>query len=222
MHVSPPAPPLPTCLRWLTDCSPLPTSLLNKFKPGAITRVDPRADGFVDTSNVTRFRAGARQFGVAWGDLFQRDDLLEASSESLGRVAHTIITLCELAEPRPRTSAQSPYTATNVEAFGSRPNLLNSRTVSPPLQQRRRRASQSGMPPLPPPPGRRSEDSNTSRGDPIVTCVGRRPFDIPESQRTVRESAPSPIPLRSPLRLNHSSRASFPSYVRPVRRDDLL
>ena len=64
------------------------------------------------------------------------------------------------------------------------------------------------MPPLPPLPGRRSEDSNRSRGDPIV---GRRSFDIPESQRTVRESAPSPIPPRSPLRLNHSSRTSFMS-----------
>ena len=67
------------------------------------------------------------------------------------------------------------------------------------------------MPPLPPLPGRRSEDSNRSRGDPTTTCVGRRSFDIPESQRTVRETAPSPIPPRSPLRLNYSSRTSFMS-----------
>ena len=48
-----------------------------------------------------------KQFGLAHDDSFQRDDLLEVSSEFLGHVAHTIISLCETAE---RTTAQSPYT----------------------------------------------------------------------------------------------------------------
>ena len=206
----PPSSASSTLARSLTDCPPTLTRLLNKFKPGAITRVDPREDGFAKTSNVTRFLAGAKQFGVAQDDIFQRDDLLEASSESLGRVAHTIITLCKVAEPTGRTSARSPYSPTNVEAFRSSPNLLNSRTVSPSLQQQhKKRLSQSAMSPPLPLPSRRSEDSNRSR-DPTTTCVGRRSFDIPESQRTVRETAPSPIPPRSPLRLNHS-RASIMS-----------
>ena len=198
----------------LTAPSPHRARLLNKFKPGAIARVDPREDGFAKTSNVTRFLAGAKQFGLAQHDIFQRDDLLEASSESLGRVAHTIIALCKIADPpvRTTTTARSPYTSTNGDAFMSSPNLSGSRTVSPSLHHHhhhRKRPSQSGVS-GPSGVSRRSEDSSRSR-EPTTTHAARSSFDIPESQRTVRETPPSPIPPRSPLRLNHSSRVSLMS-----------
>jgi len=185
------------------------TRLLNKFKPGAITRVDPREDGFAKTSNVTRFLAGAKLFGLPQRDLFQRDDLLEASSESLGRVANTVIALCKLAEPPGRPPPRCPYLTTNVDVCMSSPDLLNSRTVSPPLQQHRKRSSQSGIPPFLPLPSHPSEDSNKSR-EPTIPYVGRRSLDVTDSQCTLRENAPSPIPPRSPFRPN-PSRTSFMS-----------
>jgi len=194
----------------LTDCYNH-ARLLNKFKPGAITRIDPREDGFSKTSNVTRFLAGAKQFGLPQRDIFQRDDLLEASSESLGRVAHTIISLCNIAEPPPRPPPRSPYLTTNVDVWMSSPNLPSSHTVSPPLHQHRKRASQSGTSPLPPPLSiRRSEDSNKPR-EPTLPYVTRRSLDLPDFQRTLPEPPVSPIPLRSPLRPNPSSRASLMS-----------
>jgi hypothetical protein len=92
----------------------------------------------------------------------------------------------------------------------SSPNLPSSHTVSPPLHQHRKRPSQSGISPLPPVSSRRSEDSNKSR-EPTIPYLGRRSLDLPDSQRTLPETPVSPIPSRSPLRPNPSSRASLMS-----------
>lgn len=92
----------------------------------------------------------------------------------------------------------------------SSPNLPSSHTVSPPLHQHRKRPSHSGVSPLPPPSSRRSEESNKSR-EPTASYLVRRSFDLPDSQRTLAENPASPIPPRSPLRPNPSSRASFMS-----------
>ena len=92
----------------------------------------------------------------------------------------------------------------------SSPNLPTSHTVSPPLHQHRKRPSQSGISPLPPLSSRRSEDSNTPR-EPTVPYLGRRSLDLPDSQRTLPDFPVSPIPPRSPLRPNPSSRASLMS-----------
>ncbi|KZT20097.1 hypothetical protein NEOLEDRAFT_1151562 [Neolentinus lepideus HHB14362 ss-1] len=72
--------------------------LMNKIKPNSILRPDVREDGFIRTSNVTKFLAACTQYGVHSDDLFQRDDLIEGSSESQARVARTIIALLQLAE----------------------------------------------------------------------------------------------------------------------------
>ena len=94
----------------------------------------------------------------------------------------------------------------------SSPNLPSSHILSPPLHQHRKRASQSGTSPSPlsPMSSRRSEDSNKSR-EPTLPYVRGSSLDLPESQRTLLETPASPIPRRSPLRPNPSSRASLMS-----------
>lgn len=64
---------------------------MNKLRPGTISRADPRDDGFIRTSNVTKFLASCSAQGIPFEDLFHRDDLIESTPESLARVARTII-----------------------------------------------------------------------------------------------------------------------------------
>ena len=71
---------------------------MNKLRPGSIARVDPREDGKLRMSNVTRFLASCSANGLPPEDLFQRDDLIEATSDSLARVAKTVIALVKWAE----------------------------------------------------------------------------------------------------------------------------
>ena len=155
------------------------TRLLNKFKPGAITRVDPREDGFAKMFNVTHFLAGVNQFGLTQDDTFARDDLLNASGESLNRVAQTIIALCKIAEPTAGIPARSPYSSTNVDTFTSSSILPTSGTPSLPLQQDRPQLSQFGISPLSQRPSRRSGYLTTSQ-EPKKTSVGRNNLNIPE------------------------------------------
>ncbi|RPD76435.1 Pkinase-domain-containing protein [Lentinus tigrinus ALCF2SS1-7] len=116
---------------------------LNKLFPGTIARVDRREDGFVRTSNVTKFLAGSSSVGLSANELFHRDDLLEATSESLARVARTILALSRLAEfpgadkskivQSGARSGNSPY-GQNGRAAASTPNLSMSqlqRSTSP-------------------------------------------------------------------------------------------
>jgi hypothetical protein len=71
---------------------------MNKLRPGLLTNPSTRDDGFVRTSNVTRFLATCSQQGVPAEDLFQRDDLIEASAESLARVAWAVLSLFKIME----------------------------------------------------------------------------------------------------------------------------
>ncbi|KAJ2966491.1 hypothetical protein NUW54_g13792 [Trametes sanguinea] len=56
---------------------------LNKLFPNTIARIDRREDGFVRTSNVTKFLAACTSIGLSPDKLFHRDDLIEATSECL-------------------------------------------------------------------------------------------------------------------------------------------
>ncbi|EJD47951.1 hypothetical protein AURDEDRAFT_102129, partial [Auricularia subglabra TFB-10046 SS5] len=116
--------------------------LINKFQPGMIARADAHEDGFVKTSNVTKFLSAATSFGVPPAELFGRDDLLEGSAETLAHVAQTIVSLCKLAEqPRQQRVSRSPYMGTAgsasqpslpASASLSTPNLVSRRPSSPP------------------------------------------------------------------------------------------
>ena len=133
--------------------------LMNKLRCSSVVRPDPREDGFVRTSNVTKFLASCSSYGLPNEDLFQRDDLIEASSESLARVAQTIIALIKFAEDTPvdrskiiagharkQSSPSSPYQGTS-RAAASSPNLLPTGHSSQPSSPARKRWSPpSGLP----------------------------------------------------------------------------
>ncbi|KAI5120381.1 hypothetical protein M0805_006903 [Coniferiporia weirii] len=139
--------------------------LMNKLRPGTISRVDPYEDGFRTSSNATKFLAAASgALSVPMAELFQRDDLIRCTPDGLFRVARTIVAVvaragedaAELAARRillggqgkTRTSAagtNSPYGTRAKAASASTPNLSTlQRAVSPPLSR--------GQPPSSPPP----------------------------------------------------------------------
>ncbi|KAE9397077.1 hypothetical protein BT96DRAFT_996156 [Gymnopus androsaceus JB14] len=72
--------------------------LMNKLRSSSIVRPDPKEDGFVRTSNITKFLAACSSYGLPNEDLFQRDDLIESSSETLARVAKTVIALIKFVD----------------------------------------------------------------------------------------------------------------------------
>ena len=74
---------------------------MNKLCSSSIIRPDSREDSLVKTSNVTKFLAACASYGLPNEDLFQRDDLIEATSESLARVAKTVIALFKFVDSPP-------------------------------------------------------------------------------------------------------------------------
>lgn len=121
-------------------------SLLNKLRSSSIVKPDAREDGFVRTANVTKFLAACSSYGLPNEDLFHRDDLIEATGESLARVAKTIIALIKfvdtpIVEPRyiggqaqrsvATPSSPTPYNQGTTRAAASSPNLLLQRSTSP-------------------------------------------------------------------------------------------
>jgi hypothetical protein len=123
--------------------------LMNKHAPSAILRIDPREDGFKRTSNITKFLAACSSHGMPSDDIFYRDDPIEATPETLCRVARTIISLLKLfdtqAVDRSKViSGQGNKAAMDVasintlypppslsRAASSTPNLIQQRSVSP-------------------------------------------------------------------------------------------
>lgn len=86
--------------------------LMNKLCPANAVRPDPREQG---NKNVTRFLAACASHGLQNQDLFWADDLIDPTSESLARVAHTIITLIQLVET-PTPSHIKPAADTHLDA----------------------------------------------------------------------------------------------------------
>lgn len=72
---------------------------MNKYRPTMIPRVDPREDGSKQVANITKFLTACSSQGMPSDDLFYRDDLIDATPETLCRVARTIIGLPKLFEP---------------------------------------------------------------------------------------------------------------------------
>ena len=58
---------------------------MNKLHPGYISRIDKREDGFMRTSNVTKFLAASSSLGVPSDTIFHRDDLIESTPEALAQ-----------------------------------------------------------------------------------------------------------------------------------------
>jgi hypothetical protein len=133
---------------------------MNKLRSSSVVRSDPREDGFVKTSNVTRFLAACASYGLPNEDLFQRDDLIEATSESLARVAKTVIALFKFVDSPPPSRSKFisgratpvpslPYgQAANSRASSSTPNLIIKSTSPGSSPTRMRWSPPSDLPTL--------------------------------------------------------------------------
>ncbi|KAG7093683.1 hypothetical protein E1B28_007341 [Marasmius oreades] len=108
--------------------------LMNKLRSSSVVRPDVREDGFVRTSNITKFLAACASWGLSNDELFQGDDLIEATSESLARVAKTIIALIKFAESpsAERSKLLYGHSSGDGEATGSRNGI--GRSVSGPYK----------------------------------------------------------------------------------------
>ena len=69
------------------------------------------------TSNVTKFLAASSSLGVPRDEIFHRDDLIEATPESLARVAKNI--LAQLDKPEDVTGHDSSVRAADARDGGS-------------------------------------------------------------------------------------------------------
>ncbi|KAF8892268.1 hypothetical protein BD779DRAFT_1670592 [Infundibulicybe gibba] len=139
--------------------------LINKLRSSSVVRPDIREDGIVRTSNVTKFLAACSSYGLPDEDLFQRDDFMEGTGESLARVAHTIIALIKFVDApvidrskylsgqvkkasSPSTTS-GPYSQGSVSrGTASTPNLArgSSSPLPPSPTARRRWSPPTGLP----------------------------------------------------------------------------
>lgn len=223
--------------------------LINKLFPNTISRVDPREDGFMRTSNITKFLAACSSVGVRYDDLFSRDDLIESNAESLARVAKCIIALQQLAEsPSPdqsryiqgggvgaSTQSHGPYSSGSRSA-ASTPNLSLAqmqRSTSPigPHSPGRKRWS----PPQPLPTLRSDspieEGSGASSDGKTVGNGSAARGTATPADSDMDDVPPLSPPPRSPLRprvsverssMADSTRASMGDSVRGSMADSIL
>lgn len=193
--------------------------LMNKHCSGTITRIDHREDGFKHTNNITRFIAACSQHGVPSGDILYRDDLIQATPETLCRVACTIISLIKLFEDpevgrakvitgQGRKSAiiassNDPHSPAISCAASPTPDLLP-RSVSPTSPSGLTHRMQSPHERSPPPVRPDSPQSGTSDGTAKrVPIIDRSTAPASNSDHEIDKvppiTCPSPTP-RSPFR----------------------
>lgn len=80
-------------------CSNATRSLVNKYQPRAISKIDlPEESGYTQSVriNITRFISAALHTGLSSPEMFTHEDLFEATPESLSRVAQTILAFVRL------------------------------------------------------------------------------------------------------------------------------
>ncbi|KAL0953774.1 hypothetical protein HGRIS_004958 [Hohenbuehelia grisea] len=190
--------------------------LINKLRASSVVKPDPKEDGFVRTANVTKFLAACASYGLPAEDLFQRDDLIEASSESLARVARTIIALVKFADD-PAAADRSRFlmmnknrkvTPTSSGPYGHRsaaastPNLnIAQRAASPtgiglgmpssPTRTKRFNPSPA-LPPVRSNSPDESQDSGESTNGAVSATTAKDALDARRSRS--RDGTPSPLP----------------------------
>lgn len=97
--------------------------LMNRLRPGSIEWIDPREDGMLRTSNVIKFLDSCFANGLQSEDLFQHYDLIDPTTDSLSRVANTIISLVKWAENPPPTHSLLLQSGENFRSSGAPPFL---------------------------------------------------------------------------------------------------
>jgi len=211
---------------------------MNKLRPGSIARIDPREDGKLRMSNVTKFLASCSAHGLSPDDLFLRDDLIEATSDSLARVAKTVIALVKWAEtpPAPTLSQvlrgkgtlkpintpfvgpsvnppSSPYRASSSSrAVMSSPNLAAHSPPRPPHSPTRNN-TRRWTPPSVGLPRLRSISPDVASSSSDVGTVLESETDGPETptRSSDRDEVPPILPSRSPIRSRPSERSFLAS-----------
>lgn len=198
--------------------------LMNKLRSSSIVRPDARDDGFVRTSNITKFLAACSSYGLPNEDLFQRDDLIEATSESLARVARTIIALIKYVDApfverskfvsggQPNKKVSSPSSPTSPYGQGtsriaaSTPNLHAPPPPSPTLLSRKRWSPPSDLPTVRSNSPGESSGTSSSGKTPIAQEVNNQHdrsahVSVTNGDRDPsKDKAPLQAPPRSPLR----------------------
>lgn len=106
--------------------------LMNKLRSSNIVRPDAREDGFVRTSNITKFLAACASYGMADEDLFLRDDLVEGSREAAARVARTVTKLVACVE---EYEAEGTVKRVERERAEERTKERRERTATPETQR---------------------------------------------------------------------------------------
>jgi len=199
--------------------------LMNKHVPAAILRIDPREDGFKRTSNITKFLSACSSHGVPSDDLFYRDDLIEATPETLCRVARTIISFLKFFDTpvvdRSKVlsgqadkaavgvaSNNTPYSPLSLSrAVSSTPNLIQQRSASQPPAP----GGKSLPPPEPILPPLRSDSPQSG-----ISCGTARNVNIPirdnvpeidyvPSVKMITSTPKSPLRTRSKLKHSDDS-----------------
>ena len=105
---------------------------MNKLRSSNIVRPDAREDGFVRTSNITKFLAACASYGMADEDLFLRDDLVEGNREGAARVARTVTKLVACVE---EYEAEGTVKRVERERAEERTKERRERTASPETQR---------------------------------------------------------------------------------------
>lgn len=202
--------------------------LMNKHVPSAILRIDPREDGFKRTSNITKFLAACSSHGVPSDDLFYRDDLIEATPDTLCRVAGTIISFLKLFDTLAVDRSKVMYGQSNKtngdvasnnsvyspailsRAASSTPNLIQQRSISPPLTSGRKYLVSPE--PVLPPLRSDSPQSGTSCGTArnVSMPVGNPENDDVPSMKLITLTPKSPLRTRSKSKHNDDSTSRFP------------
>ncbi|KAF6761708.1 STE/STE11/cdc15 protein kinase [Ephemerocybe angulata] len=199
--------------------------VLVPLRASTVVRPDPKEDGLSKTSNVAKFLAACASYGLSHEELFQRDDLIEATSESLARVAQTIVALIKFVEsPAPsrskymsgqnksaNTGTRSPYgTLSGVSA--STPNLLPSST-SPVSPVRKRWSPPNELPTVrsysPEEPSAESAKTIRRSNDGHAKAIEDDGDELEVKPMKVPLISKPPPPPKSPLR-KQSSRTQDP------------
>lgn len=206
--------------------------------------MDRREDGFVRTSNVTKFLAACSQVGVSREELFHRDDLIESTPDSMARVAKCIIALLRVNE-FPATKGKimqgghlqrpgnSPYASgTLSRAASSTPNLSLQRSITPvsvpTTPNGRKRISPQG-PALPTlrsdSPGESDSDGSKTAGE-MSSKHGTSDAEVDDVFPIPKPPARSPLRPRGPsierVSVADSTRASVGDSVRASFADSVL
>ncbi|KAL0575977.1 Protein kinase of the Mitotic Exit Network, partial [Marasmius crinis-equi] len=191
--------------------------LMNKLRSSSVVRPDIREDGFVKTSNITRFLAACASWGLSNDELFQGDDLIEASSESLARVAKTIIALIEFSRTPAAERSKVLYghgKKSSGDATGNNGGSGIGPLVSGPYKLGSVRSASASTPNLVPP-------ASPNRPSPQITVTTASTSGQVSPTRARRWSPPSGLPTVRSNSPDEGSVVKDEGNIKPKVKDEV-